>query len=360
MELVQISDIHFGALPNDKNLYEQLCIFTEYCENNKPDFIIIAGDCYDKRVSIESDSNIYFNKFIDDLINKTNSVIFIIEGTYSHDRKQINALMHYCSDRFYIFNKVSEISLKGLDFLIIPEEYVKSIDYYKKYLNKKYDFVFGHGMFKHVSFGQNENGEITYKNFIFDHSMFENNIKYCVGFGHIHQHSIYKNIVYSGSFSRLCFGEEDKKGFISYIIDKNNKLKINFIENEKAPSFTSIYAHELPDNTEQLLIQLRNYSEFNDYLRIIIDYDIPDNKYNTISGFVKNRNNVIILRKNTHMNKKTKEIEKEMKEKQEELMKKMVKFKGLSFIEIIQKIAKDDYDTDFDQDYIYKILNSEK
>jgi len=361
MIIETISDIHFGARDDSKTLYEELKNnFIKHCSEVHPDLIVICGDCYDKRVLIDSEANVYLNKFIFDCI-QTGATIILFEGTDSHDRHQINGFTHYVSDKFFIINKVKEIDVCGLHCLILPEEYVRDNSYYKEYLKKKYDFVFGHGMFKHVSFGSIENKEYSRHPFTFDYLMFKDIVKYYVVFGHIHIHSEYKNkIIYNGSFSRLNFGEEEPKGWYEFNLNKN-KCDHKFIENTDAPSFKSIYASDLPDDTDNLLKQLRGYSESNNYLRIVINTDISDSKYNTIYGFVKNRENCVIKRKikqNEEINT-TVELNQSVKEKQEALKNKMKEYQNLNFYQITQKIAKENYNENIDEDYINKVLNTQ-
>ena len=55
----------------------------------------------------------------------------------------------------------------------------------------------------------------------------------------------------------------------------------------------------------------------------------------------------------------TKEINQSVKEKQEILNNKMKEYKGLNFYEITQKMAKENYNENIDQDYINKVLNTQ-
>ena len=60
------------GIPRDDvppTLYNELKnSFISHCNEIHPDLIVICGDCYDKRVLIDSDANIYLNKFIHDCI----------------------------------------------------------------------------------------------------------------------------------------------------------------------------------------------------------------------------------------------------------------------------------------------------
>lgn len=358
MNILCIADIHFGKIPNEKEMYEALKKnFIEYAKTNNVDLIVICGDSYDSRVLINSNANIYFNKFIDDC-RSTGATIVVIEGTESHERYQINALAHYVSDKFFIVNTVSELNICGLKCLILPEEYVKSDDYYDSYLNKKYDFIFGHGMASHVGFSVGgTSDEIVKKPYIWEAKKLEKIVKYYTVFGHIHTHSEYHNFIYCGSFSRLNFGEMESKGFIHLKIEKD-KCVYKFIENPDAPTFTDIYSSKLPDDSENLVINLRGYQEMNDYLRIVIDQE-NDSKYNTIKGFVLSHPNCCIKRIVKQDTEKLKEISDNIKEKQRLLTDKMKEYQGLDLIEITRKIAKDEYHVEFTIEDIHNILNTQ-
>lgn len=355
MKIMCIADIHFGKLNNDDELYDSLKRnFIEHCKKEKPEIIIICGDSYDSRQLINSKANINYQKFIDDC-RDTGAIIIVIEGTESHDRYQINALLHYASDKFHIVNTVTVLNILGLKMLILPEEYVRDSTYYDKYLDDKYDFIFGHGMASHVGFSDKSvSDEIMKKPFIWEAKELKKICKNYTIFGHIHTHSEYHNFIYCGSFSRLNFGEMEPKGFIE-LNETKSGWNWKFIENKNAPTFTDVLATNLPNDVDALLNQLRGYQENNDYLRIIIDQD-DENKINTIKGFIKNHDNCCI-KMNIKKKIDDKQIEENIKEQQELLNTRMDKYKGLSFMEVTLKIAKDEYHTDFTQEEVNSILN---
>lgn len=358
MLIENIADLHFGKTGKEEEMYLSLKNnFIKHCNEVNPDLIIINGDSYDSRQLINSPANIYFNKFINDCIN-TGATIIIFEGTESHDRHQINALSHYTSDKFFIINTVTKLNVCGLKFLIIPEEYVKDTSYYDEYFNDSYDFVQFHGMFSHIGYSNKGvvSDEIVRHQFILDAKMFAKNVKHLVIGGHIHTHSVYKNVIYCGSYSRLNFGEEESKGWIEVEV-KGDKCKWKFIKNPDAPSFTTILASKLPQDTENLLLQLRGFQESNDFLRITLDVE-DDNIINNIIGFVKTHENCCIKRVKSKEKQVEAVISDDIKEKQQKLNEQMKGFTGLSFIEITQKIAHDEYHTDMTHEEINEVLNT--
>lgn len=356
MNILCIADIHFGKINNEEEMYNALKkYFIGYAEKIKPELIVICGDSYDSKVFTNSNANIYMNKFIKDCIG-TGSTIIILEGTEAHDRHQINALSHYISDKFFIVNTVTKLNILGLKLLILPEEYVRNENYYSEYLDDKYDFIFGHGMSSHVGFSTKTSDEIVVKPYVWKAKELAKICKHYTVFGHIHTHSEYNNFIYSGSFSRLNFGEMEPKGFIHLKLDKN-KCSYEFIENKDAPLFTDIYESKLPDDVDNLLNNLRGYQENNDYLRIIVDQS-DDSKFNTIKGFVQTHRNCSIKRIVDSSEKKIEKIAENIKEKQTLLHDKLSKYKNLSFIEITQRIAKEDYHIDISKEDINNVLNT--
>lgn len=356
MNILCIADIHFGKLNDDDKLYKELKDnFVEYAKKVKPELIVLCGDAYDSRQLINSVANINFNKFIDDC-REIGSDIIVLEGTESHDRYQINALLHYQSEHFFIVNTVTKLNLLGMKFLILPEEYVRDEHYYDEYMNDKYDFIFGHGMSAHTGFAEGTSEEIVKKPYIWDAKKLEKICKYYTVFGHIHIHSEYHNFIYCGSFSRLNFGESEPKGFIHINIDKKGKASWKHIENKDAPTMIDVLESDLPDEIDYLLNAMRGYQENNDYVRFVIDQD-KDDKLNTIKGFVKNHETTCIKMKK--IKKSEEEITENIEEEQKALNDKLDKYKNLSFIEITQKIAEDEYHEKFSQEEINTVLNTQ-
>lgn len=358
MNILCIADIHFAKIPNEKEMYDALVEnFIGYANEVKPELIVICGDSYDCRVNIESPANNYFNRFITKCI-ETGATIIVLEGTEAHDRYQINGLAHYSSDKFFIVNSVSEFNLLGLKLLILPEEYVKNDNYYDEYLNKKYDFIFGHGMASHVGFSSINNDELVRKPYVWEAKKLEKICKYYTVFGHIHTHSEYHKFIYCGSFSRLNFGEMEDKGFIHLKLE-NDKCSWKFIKNKNAPLFTDIYESKLSDDVDNLMKQLRGYQENNDFLRVIIDQ--PDeNKMNNIKGFVKSHQANCCIKQVINSNeKRLTEISENIKEKQKLLSDRMKEYENMDMIEITQTIAKRDYHVDLTKEEIYSVINTQ-
>ena len=348
-----IADIHFGVKDSEKLYKELKDNFIEVLKEKKPDLIFIAGDLFHNKLSVNSIHNQMCNNFIHDL-NDLDGIKILIEGTFLHDQFQLKSFDHYKSNDFRIFLEASVFRYKDLKFLILPEENMLNYKhYYEKLLNDNYDFIIGHGMFSHV--GSYTKHETTKTKVMWNVNQFENNVKGLVIFGHIHTRTEYKNVCYPGSFSRDSFGEDEDKGF--YIIDYENGKVINkeFIINKDAPKYYSININKIPKSSlEEMLKFLREKSESNDYLRIVVDEEISEEISNNISAFVKNSKNVSIIKKKS---KQLQSLEDIKNEKYLENQKRLKKYEGKDIVEITKMIAKEKFNMDFTNEEINTILN---
>lgn len=359
MRILVISDIHFGK-KDPKITYKMLDeVFIKYCEDNKPDLIIIAGDLFDKRFGLHSDVSENVNKFMGKLvkfIENNNSTLYIIHGTLSHDHYQLKTFKHYLvNPNIRIFETVEGVEFNGYKILIMPEEYV-TFNYYDEYLSKQWDFVFGHGMFDFATVIIKSDKKL--KQEVLNSKKLSHSVKYGVFFGHVHTSQNHNKVMYTGSFDRLNFGEEEDKGFVDIFVDDKN-YNVKFIKNPMAQTYTTINAKDIPEDLEKSLEYMRNFKESNDYLRIVIDSEITENKLNNIIGFERNNDNVTILKKIIGV-KKDEETKTEIDKVTLELMNKLKDFENLNFIEITKKIAKDDYGIEFTTDEILDIIESDK
>lgn len=289
-----IADIHFEKI-SPKYTYNNLekYFFTNIQD---ADIIFVAGDIFDKNVMMSSDAAIYANKFIYKL-KSMGKMVIIVHGTLSHDYYQILSYEHLVDDTFKIFVNHGEFKYDGMNFLIVPEEYLDKNEY-KQYKKKKYDFVVGHGLFDHCGFISKVARTINVAP-IFNHKDFDTYGD--VVFGHIHTSSLYKNkVLYVGSFGRFNHGEEEKKGFWKYTYDKTEHkiLSRDFIENKGAIKFISINIDKIPvdiGNTKEFFNKLLNEND-DIFVRVIIDKN-DEKKYNNILSIMKNDKRISV--KNT-------------------------------------------------------------
>ena len=278
-----------------------------------------------------------------------------IKGTNSHDpENQLKNLAQIANssrcDYKLILTVDEEEIFPGMNVLYIPEEYMEdSKEYYKEYFNKKYQLVFGHGMFEETNFSTKQHTGMK-KYPIFNSKEMEEICEGPIVFGHIHTgQRIRDRIQYTGSLVRSRFGEEEAKGF--YIVDFDNETKeteFEFIENELTMKYDTIEINS-DNHVFSLMINeqinyfknlVKNYCR--DYLRIKIY--TPEDMLNSTT-FVDNMNVVFNDMKNVKLqiidNSKLK-LDKQLKEKVGLLMDKynFIFDKSVGYDEKIQEYIK--------------------
>lgn len=366
MKIVVITDIHIGSRSDIKNYYDnELAFFIETLYIKKPDIIVIGGDLFDKRISTNSDFNTYANLFVNGIVKycrENNAYLYILKGTLSHDLYQLDSFTYLTKDpsaNTFIINTCQEIIFKNMNLLFIPEEYESSkYEYYKDTIfnnEKKYDFVFGHGMFTFAGGYATESGKNNH--IVFDPKDFKDNVYGLVIFGHIHIKMRKDNCIYPGSFSRDSFGEEDPKGFIFVEYDEKKKkiIKEEFIENKKAPIYKSINARDIPDENIGIYVaeELKSCSR----LRIIIDSDITEKKFNDLKACSYDNKDLFLYKRMRGLSKKDEdEKEKALEEHRKERRDLIDKYSKMDFYEITKTYAKDKFGAELSLDEIKEAI----
>ena len=288
---VMIADIHFGALPVER-LYNELEIFLDFIEKKSLDFIVILGDWFDKKINLNSKdakySTVFFERICQICIDN-DIKLRIIQGTESHDNSQLEVLEILAKNKpvdFKVFYEVEEEELfPDFNVLYVPEEYINSIDEkYGKYMNKKYDMIFGHGMIQEVKFvALIQSSETTMKKApIFKSKMLCDMCHGPIFFGHIHTKDIFNDrLYYVGSYSRWKFGEEEDKGFYYVKYENDTKeFEAKFIVNNKAMKYDTIEIYEKESgfyklNTENQIKYIQNLIKSFEYDFLRLQFYIP-------------------------------------------------------------------------------------
>ena len=249
------ADLHIGAMNLTQQYREIENVLFASIKKYKPDFIISLGDFFDHKASLNDSLSYYsflvFTKIISICEEiGINPKIRFVYGTESHEWKQYKIIetsktnldikvIHYCEE---------EELFPDFNVLYIPEEHIYSkSEYYEKYLSntKKYDYIFGHGVIREVmkeaalSSDKDESKRKKVPVFSTGELMYA-----CKGqtyFGHYHINTnMNDEVIYCGSLNRWIFGEEDPKGMY-YIEKKNDEYNNEFIENEYAEIYKTIY-----------------------------------------------------------------------------------------------------------------------
>lgn len=331
-----IADIHAGAFGSALLEYELNEGFLKYLRKMKIlDFVVIAGDLFDSKISLNSEHTKRIFGFLRDLIEickEKEAKLRIIKGTESHDNQQLDAVNNFFDETcdVKIINKVEkEYLFDNLKVLYLPEEYMKDPnEYYKEFYNDNYDMIFGHGMVREVSFvAKSQQSEVTMsKAPVFNTKNLLSMTKGPIFFGHIHKAQTIKNdFYYVGSYSRWVFGETEPKGFmtVAYTPD-NGAYEVEFIENKNARTFDTMVVDaesfnnkDVHDQMQYLLHIVKNSPS--DHLRVIFnipeEYEQPTLLTNMINeAFNKNLTSIkVIINNNAKELKKRRETEAKVK-----------------------------------------------
>ena len=249
------ADLHIGAMNLTQQYREIENVLFASIKKYKPDFIISLGDFFDHKASLNDSLSYYsflvFTKIISicEEIGISPKIRFVY-GTESHEWKQYKIIetaktnldikvIHYCEE---------EELFPDFNVLYIPEEHIygKS-EYYEKYLSnaKKYDYIFGHGVIREVmkeAALSSDKDELKRKKVpVFSTGELMYACKGQTYFGHYHINTnMNDEVIYCGSLNRWIFGEEDPKGMY-YIEKKDDEYNNEFIENEYAEIYKTIY-----------------------------------------------------------------------------------------------------------------------
>lgn len=372
-KLLVIGDIHFGYYPAEL-LYKEFKLVINNITKDV-DVIFIAGDYFDTKLSLSSKHSIYAIKTFCDILDKceqTNTKLRMIRGTASHDPENqlvnLSSIAKSSKVDFKLYLTVGEEELfPDFNVLYVPEEYMENKDeYYKEFFNKKYQCIIGHGMFEETNYVTNKT--LNMKKYpVFNSAFIE---KICDGpiiFGHIHKSQKIRNrIMYTGSFTRSRYGEEEDKGFIiSTYETENNSTDFKFIVNDKATKFDTV---SILDTSEIFSLLLNEQIQFikdmistykKDKLRIKINipktYDNTKVFIDSVTTVFGNMENVdIVIMDNT---------KEETKQKTKEIVDKlMLKYnfifdKSISYEEKIQQFIYNKKGEKIDLENIRKIIN---
>ena len=246
------ADFHWGVIEPDKQR-KQSRYFLEWLTDNDVDAVVICGDYYDHRLSLNSKASIYALQFFDDLCElskKKGFIIRIFDGTTSHDYDQLEALRVFeDGHNVRIFRETTaEELLPGFNCIYCPDELLSNDDYFIKYndilLNDNhYDAMFFHGTF------DAQMGEFTKQiagdNVVFEMSVFSRLCNVMIG-GHWHDADSIGDMHYTRSLISWEFGENNPKGFI--VLDYDTDTKKHDVTRIVNP-YADIYSTHIVDTS---------------------------------------------------------------------------------------------------------------
>lgn len=256
LNMASVSDIHFGHPHNaasDIAANLKLAFPFDSVETAALDIIFIAGDFFDRLLSLNDPETIDIDVFIVYLLRlckQHNILLFVLEGTASHDRGQ--------SARFETLNRVAKIHaplkyikelsieyLAGFDIhmLFVPDDLpggpAKTLETVRDMMRSKgleqVDFAVMHGQFafqlpSHVDAPKH------------DEQAYLDLVKELIFIGHDHTHKQLDRIYVHGSFDRTGHGYESPKGHIRASKHTDGRWDVTFVENKLAMKFITVDA----------------------------------------------------------------------------------------------------------------------
>ena len=328
MVTIEIADMHWGVR-NPEQYYKEMhnFIITKLKRMEELDIIFIAGDIFDSKQYLYSQTLLWFSKFYGELLmcaRMLDAKIVIIEGTKTHDSLQYS-IIHELFNSIYdcLFPYEDEDPEAYMDFevvytdkvnvmkyycqwddheyniLLIPEEYIADQEsYYKEYFDgKHYDYIIGHGMVDKIWYAKNkkeEKQEGVLGTPVFNVKDF-GELSTRTYFGHVHEHKYYGDetgFTYIGPPSAWEFSSVKDYGMILTTFEKGNFIKDEFLVNIEAPVYdTKILTirqdYKLDDLNTQLDIMIQTAMKNGVYrLRVIVNMqnDLPT--FQTMKDFI--------------------------------------------------------------------------
>lgn len=242
--IMAISDIHWGSINPKEQLESLEFVFTfidEAFSNDLPiDLIVIVGDYFDAKLSLNGEDTIYgFNWFhrLHKVCKERRIKLRLVQGTMDHDNYQLENLLGLQDDdglfKIFLHSGIEE-TLPDLLCCYCPDEVIETSEYEKKYMDmilQVKDIGFFHGSFD-IVYGDllDYKPELAKKNNVmYNYKLWAGQIKGPLIAGHWHDGQQYEELYYCGSPFRWTFNEDNPKGFLflqydtadsSYYIEK--------------------------------------------------------------------------------------------------------------------------------------------
>lgn len=232
------------------------------------DFVIITGDLFDKRLSLDSEDAFHILPWIKRFLRtcaETNTVAIVLAGTPSHDNNQsrwlpeINLLSKIDADvRYYDNLHIEPLFENGPIALYIRDELNHDADKTWMQVNelmrnkdvKSVDFAFMHGMF---TYQEPIRTVVSHRE-----DRYESIVNHRIVIGHHHTHTTCGKIVVPGSLERLRHNEEESKGHYQFSLINGIVCDEYFITNDDATVFTTIDAGDKTIN--EMVREIKSYN----------------------------------------------------------------------------------------------------
>lgn len=289
LKVLNITDLHLGLFNKTEKLVSNLInYFTINVKIiKKMDMIVLCGDTFDKLLasnSMEYKLSIKFIAYLVKYCKQYNIKLRILEGTPSHDNKQMEAITELISrdygESFIDYRYITNISIEYIkDFnkhvLYLPDKMAETSEEIEDKISdvlldnglSKVDLVFAHGNFKYQLPVKLKSG--------LSESFFMDICRYYIVIGHIHIRSIFKQIIAPGSFDRMEVNNEGPKGGVILTIGKSiDDSTFEFLDNLEAMRYDTLNYEKI--NSKDVYRKVKKHIEINnlsryDHLRLKVD-----------------------------------------------------------------------------------------
>ena len=330
--ILAIADIHWGAMDPDE-MYNNLQYFLDFIRmKGDIDLVVICGDYFDYRLTLNSKSALKSLRWFDELYNtcKENGVkrLRAIKGTREHDNDQWEAIHPKETGEFFrkFYTCTSEETLPNLKCIYCPDETVNLKEYEELYLKEMmtlHDIGFFHGNFdtQLPKMVIDQNLEANIPSIIYFKDHWSKVINGPLVSGHWHVFTDLDPLIYIGSYDRWSFGEEEDKGFLFIQYDTNDHSYYwKHIENPFARKFDTIIIDNTlcvtPDDFANLSQDIQDLKKSDPEMKIRIVYQITSENEESMVNFNEFKN-IISSMRNVKVDIKD-FIKKRNKEKQKE------------------------------------------
>lgn len=264
---ISLGDIHLGHRNTPTSLIIRNLDRTITDEVLKAiDMVIITGDVFDRQLNNGDDDVHQINRWMTVFMMrcaKFNTMMEIVEGTPSHDRRQsrffveqmqnadIPVELHY-ADRL----QIRYIEKLDAHFLYVPDKHhpdpnvtLAEIRALMSQLNlEQVDFAVMHGAFSYQL--PSIVPEPTH-----DEASYLALVKYHILIGHVHLQTINERIYAAGSFDRICHGDESPKGMFDITVKEDGTTTPIFVVNRGARRYDTYDCHGM--DTKELNVLVR-------------------------------------------------------------------------------------------------------
>jgi len=289
LKLAVVSDIHLGSRRNETEFIIANLdrAFPDNAETADLDLIVLAGDVFDRLLSLSDDCVYAIDSWIVRLLRlckKHDIVLRVLYGTPSHDREQsqrfvhLNEEAHIGADLQYVTDlSIEYIARFDINVLYVPDEWeedpAETLAQVKELMASRnltvVDYAFMHGNFGYQLPSMIKTPRHSEEEYL-------RLVDKLIFIGHIHTYSRYDRIIAQGSFDRLSHGEEEAKGHVRAVVRSRDDYELMFVENTGARKYISIDCERLTlEDTSQRALTVSDSLPDGSRIRLICSKDNP-------------------------------------------------------------------------------------